>query len=277
MRGLVISPEYRVEDNGGIHFVTTDIDSLKLREYLLYWDKLDFPNTNIVSMGTTPETDYLESVGVLQRSVFNSNTFNGEFYAKIQLEALKKNNEKEKGSWSLAQPNSKLVLDKVSSHQTRNLEVELYRSLPIPSAEVSLDDILSFKEIRKDELLEFRSLMDGLYLEVIASGDPDRAKMKSIEQIQRKIVELNRVMDEANIKSLLGNLKVEIDVSKMFEKTLQGAGLGALFHFPVGVGAALGFASSFIQVKTELSLKPKEIPEGLKDYAYLYYTNKELT
>jgi hypothetical protein len=62
----------------------------------------------------------------------------------------------------------------------------------------------------------------------------------------------------------------------MIEKTLGAVGIGTLINFPVGVSAALGFASSFIQVKSELSLKPKEVPEGLRDYAYLYYAHKHL-
>ncbi|MDQ1005425.1 hypothetical protein QFZ28_006003 [Neobacillus niacini] len=118
--------------------------------------------------------------------------------------------------------------------------------------------------------------MDNLYLEIIDSGDPDRIKIKNIEQIQRKLIEINKVMSESRIKNLLGNLKIEFDVSQMILKTAGAIGAGTLFNFPVGVSAALGFASSFINVKSELGLKPKSIPEELKDYAYLYYASKDL-
>jgi hypothetical protein len=277
MRGLIISPEY-VADKGSFQLKSSQINPINLRQYLLYWDRLDFPDNNIISIGGSPEIEYLQEVGILQRSrVTAAGRWEvGEAFLWCQMEAFKENNHKEPGSWSLAQPNNKLVLDKASSVQTRNLEVELYQSLPIPSEEVSLEDILLFKENRKDELLEFRFLMDNIYSEIIESGDPDRTKLKSIEQLQRKIVELNMVMNEGKMKSLLGNLKIEVDVSKMVEKTAIGIGLGTIFNFPVGLSGVIGLASSFIQVKSELSLKPKEIPEGLRDYAYLYYAHKSL-
>lgn len=275
MRGLVISPEYTLTPNG-IQISSTTIDSNKLRQYLMYWDKLDYPNNNIISFGDTPEISYLKSVGVLKSSKIHIHSSGeiGELYAKSQLEAFNLNNSKEKGSWSLAQSNKNLILNRDASELTRSLEIELYKSLPVPSSEVSLEDILVFKEKRNDELLEFRSLMDKLYLEILDSGDPDRAKEKSIKEIQRKIFELNRLMDEAKMNKILGNLKVEVDISGMASKTMGAIGMATVFDFPIAVSAALGFASSFIKVKSELVFKPKDIPPELKDYAYLYYSNK---
>ncbi|MBZ5752447.1 DUF6236 family protein [Metabacillus sp. DBTR6] len=128
---------------------------------------MDFPDNNFISFGETPEIEYLKDVGVLKRSnfiVLSSNGGDGDLFSRIQVAAFKNNNELEKGYWSLAQPNRELILNKESSELTRNLEVELYECLPIPSPEVSLEDILHFKERRKDELLEFRRFMDNLYL-----------------------------------------------------------------------------------------------------------------
>lgn len=279
MRGLVISPEYEITNDGGINIVNSDIDAIKLRQYLLYWDKLDFPDNNFISIGGSSEIDYLKDVGVLQRSKHILQSFSssaGVLYSQIQLETLKNNNEKESGKWSIAQPNSKLILNEESCVLTRNLEVELYESLPVPTSDVSLEDVLFFKERRKDELLEFRHLMDNLYLEILDSGDFERARLKNIDQLQLKIIELDRVMSESRITRLLQNVKIELDYSQVVKNTVGAAVAGNAFGFPVGLSGALGFASSFIKVSSEFSLKPKNIPEGLKDYAYLYYSHKEL-
>ncbi|MFJ8072264.1 DUF6236 family protein [Peribacillus sp. NPDC096447] len=277
MRGIVVAPEITIIGENNFEVNNLAITSKQIRQYLLYWDKVDFP-LNFLSNATTPEIEYLKNVGFLKRSAISFSE-SGRFldiFLRNQYEVYKKNNEADPGRWSLAQPNRKLVLNRDNGVLSRNLEIELYNSLPIPTPEVSIEDILIFKERRKDELSEFRALTDGLYLEILDSGDPERAKVKSIEQIQRKIIDINTVMSESGIKSLLGNLKIEVDVSQMVSKTVGGIATATIFNFPVGVGAALGFASSFIQVKSELSLTPKDIPEGLKDYAYLYYAQKNL-
>lgn len=284
MRGAVIS---NVEFLGKKrYYYRTSLDPLKLRQYLLYWDKLDYPECIDPEYGSffiprdSTEISFLESANVLKRTKINMkrghvNT-NPSKFIKAQLTAFKLNNELEKGCWTLAQSNVELLLPKQDAVLTRNLEVDLFQCLPIPSEEVSLEDILLFKEHRRDEFLEFRSLMDNLYLEIIASGDPYRVKLKNIEQIQRKLTEISTIMGESRLKRLLGNLKIEVNVSDMILKTAGAVGAANLFQFPVGLSAALGFASSFINVKSEVVLKPRSIPEGLNDYAYLYYAHKNL-
>ncbi|MGG0789882.1 DUF6236 family protein [Peribacillus simplex] len=282
MRGVVIS---NVELLGIKRYRSSRyLDPIKLRQYLLYWDKIDYPECvdpdGFFESLDSPEINFLERANVLKRTKVNikprSSRVYEPYFIKAQLTAFKLNNELEKGCWTLAQSNAELLLPKEDAVLTRNLEVDLFQCLPIPSQEVSLADILLFKEHRRDELLEFRSLLDNLYLEIIASGDPDRVKVKNIEQLQQKLIEINSIMSESRIKRLMGNLKIEVNVSDMILKTAGAIGAATLFHFPVGVSAALGFASSFINVKSEFGLKPTSIPEGMKDYAYLYYAHKNL-
>ncbi|MFD2616156.1 DUF6236 family protein [Terrilactibacillus laevilacticus] len=278
MRGIVISP---VEITGKNSMVIKGLNPIKLRQYLLYWDKIDFPKNNLIGFGESPDIEFLKQVGVLKQTnvqVLLSGEMT-ELYLKGQIIALNKNNEAEKGCWSLGQTNTHLVLPKNDTVKKRNIEINLHQALPIPSDKVSLDDILYFKERRKDELLSFRGMMDELYLEVADSSDQDRAEIKNIEKLQRSLMDLHKVMDESFSHRLLGGLKVEIDVPNLFDaaiKTAKGAGAGAVFHFPVEYGAILGLASSFIKVSSEVSLRPKAIPDNLRDFAYLYYAEKEL-
>lgn len=283
MRGLVISPEYKTYENGAFS-ISSFIHPNKLRQYVLYWDKLDLPNNNIMYTEGDPEIQYLMDVGVLQRSMFyytsgsldSSNV--AEFYSKMQFEAYV-NNNKEKREWSLAQPNKELVLSKEVSEQTSTVEVHLYDSLPVPSPDTSLDDILHFKERREDELLEFRALMDGFYLELIKHGDSERAMELYIGNIQRKIIDIDKVMNESMMSRLRASTKIRFDLGDVIKNTIFGGIGGAtIFNSPsaIGVGATLGLATSCIKITTEKSLKPKGIPHELRDYAYLYYAEKEL-
>lgn len=47
------------------------IDPFRLRQYLLYWDKIDYPTNNILRVELTPDEKYLEEIGVLQRTHVN--------------------------------------------------------------------------------------------------------------------------------------------------------------------------------------------------------------
>lgn len=279
MRGIVVSP-VKITGKNSMK-VNGKIFPVDIRRYLLYWDRIDFPQNNIIGFGETPEISFLKDIGILKQSnirVLDSGEMT-KLYLKTQIEALKLNNEKEKGCWSLGQTNTHLVLPKNDTIKKRIVEINLHQALPIPSDKVSLDDILFFKERRKDELLSFRGMMDELYLEVSDSSDPERAEIKNIDKLRKSLVDLHKVMDESFTHRLLGGLKVEVDVPNLFDvavKTARGAGAGALFHFPVEYGAILGLASSFIKVSSEVSLRPKAIPDNLRDFAYLYYAEKEL-
>lgn len=279
MRGIVISPEVELIGDFGATVKSSNIDPINLRQYLLYWDKADFPLSTAIYFEDSPETMYLKEVGFLQRSVINLQ-FSGNFaeiFLKGQTEAFRENNMLQPGCWSIAQPNRKLILDAKSSILKETLEVDLYRCLPVPTLNVSLEDILKFKEQRKDELLEFRELVDNLYLETINSGDVERARIKNIELLQRKIVELDRVMNESKISRFLGSIKIEIDFTQALKNTLGAIITGKAFGFPLAISGAIGFTSSFIKLNSEFTLAPKELPADLKDFAYLYYAHKELT
>ncbi|ERK31956.1 DUF6236 family protein [Clostridium intestinale] len=281
MRGIIISPEYEIKGTS-LKIKTTEINPINLRQYLLYWDKIDFPNNNIISIGSSPEIRYLEEVGVLKRTFCNMNingTINFEdVYLDMQMNVFKQNNNLSDEIWSIAQPIKNIVLPKENRIETRNIQVELYDSIPVPSKEVSLEDILNFKERRHDELREFRIIMDEMYLSIINSPDIDLSKNMHISKLQNKIIDLNKLMNEAKMRRFLSSVKVELDISGILNSgvnALAGYTLGSTIGFPT-LGAVLGLAGSFVKVSHESSLKPKEIPDGMKDYAYLYYQNREI-
>lgn len=282
MRGIIVSSEYSGDSNrlvmhGG------GIDPLKLRQYLLYWDKIDYPFNNLIFMPLTPDEEFLENAGLLKRSEVNisfsgSLNINPEIFINSQL-AVFNNSNKIKGEiWSIAQPTKEVILPQKDSIQTRSVQVELFNCLPVPTTNVNLEDILNFKERRHNELKELRWLLDEMYNEIISSSDKDLTQNKAIEKLQKKVIDINRVMDESKIKKCLKSMKARINVgdiivagAKIGFATMAGGAIGKATE-----GALLGLATSSINISKELSLVPKGIPEDLKDYAYLFHANKEL-
>lgn len=280
MRGIVISPEYKILEDGYLK-IGPGLDSEKLRQYVLYWDKIDFPNNNLFSFSGTPEVDFLIQEGIMQRTQYRFDNVVPtletivDIYTNMQHITFIENNKREKAAWSMAQPNRELILNKDLGLNTRVLEVNLYNSLPIPSAENSLEDILKFKDRRRDELEHFRFLMDGFYQNLLKSGDSERAMLSYLEEIERQINAIKKTMNESFLKTLWKSLKARYDVSEMMKNGAIGT-IGAMsLDLPVLTSGLLG-AVSAIKVNTEISLKPKDIPDNSKAYAYLYYADKEL-
>lgn len=278
MRGIVVTNEFEAKGSN-INIISSSIDSVKLRQYLLFWDRIDFPCNNLLYCGLNEEEEYLEKVGILQRTSLNefpNGLINMEkLMLDMQMNAFETNNCKENEIWSLAQPNKNIVLPDNKSVRSATLHLDIFNSIPIPHNSVDLDKILNFKEKRYAELLEYRYCMDNVYLELLKSPDIDISKSIAIRNMQKKIIELNKIMDESLIKRILGSIKVELDITSLVVYGISGLITGSAIGFPE-VGTLLGLAGSAIKVSSDVSLKPRKIPENLKDYAYLYYAQKEL-
>ena len=105
-RGVVVSP-YFTFDGKLLHFPgLVGIEPTNLKHYLLYWDKVEFPNNNMFHIGDAPEFDFLYQENVLQRTNVNINGFSGnmgDVYLIAQATAVKELNDRESGKWTLAQ------------------------------------------------------------------------------------------------------------------------------------------------------------------------------
>lgn len=283
MRGLVIIPEF--EGNETSLNTSMGINPNKLRQYLLYWDKIDFPKNNMIYIESSPEVKYLENANILQRTEYKGTNnglikMNANFYLDMQIYAFNKNNNNKNGEiWSIAQCGKNIELPLENSIKAKTLQVELYNSIPVPNSEVSLEDILDFKEHRYDELQEFRIIMDEMYLSIINSTDKDFTKNMAIEKFQNKLIDLDKIMNESKIERIKNNIKVSLDISGLITSGItvfEGYKYGNMVGKPI-TGALLGLITpSILKISYECTLKPKKIPTNLKDYAYLYYQNKEL-
>ena len=145
-RGLVITPRF-VWDGQTLSFPVTDLESSDLRRYCLYWDRLDFPDNNLISIGSSAETEYLASVGVLNRTrvTVRQSGDVAALYLLAQFEAFRQLSMREPGLWALGQSAARFYAPGDSSPSARGIEVELYEALPTPPDNVGLSDVLEFR------------------------------------------------------------------------------------------------------------------------------------
>lgn len=277
-RGIVITTPF--EFDGNMLSTKGPIDPISLRQYLLYWDKIDWPDNNLISIGgETPELLFLIDAGLIERTVIRFASFSGNFAYSLlimQEAALALRNKQEPGCWSLAQPRKQLILPDEASEKYRTIEVELYQSIPVPVAAAPIEDILEFKERRRDELISFRGIMDSPYLEVINSCDLPRAKTRTINEIEHNLSDLNRVFNETWKEKLLSTVKVELNIPNLATHALTGAGTAVVFGFSPAVGAAIGAMTAALKLDFSSTVRAKNLPRELLDFAYLHHIGKEL-
>ena len=133
-------------------------------------------------MGLTPSLEFLQGERIVRKTNARPHFSGGmaELWVRAQLEAWRLNEMREPGAWSLAQQGDFFWLPEEERVRTRGIETALYNALPVPSDDVSFEEILEFKVRRAAELQEFRSELDALYLSLIESADIPRAMTASV-------------------------------------------------------------------------------------------------
>lgn len=278
-RGVIISP-YFTYDGHSLHFPgLVGIEPHHLRHYLLYWDKIEYPNNRFIHIASSPEIVALEQAGLLQRTVVELPSFSGDIgsaYIISQAVAAQKLNQCAAGKWTVAQSGPQLVLPSTLSTNVASLEIELFNVLPSPGADVPFDSIIKFKEKRHDELVAFRSYMDTIYLDISSSGDLPRAKTITIEKLERALRDLNNAAEESWATKLLSGFKIELSIPNILDNAVKGAGVAAMMGAPISLGAGLGAVGGVIKVELSTASRVNGLPRELKDFAYICNVQKEL-
>lgn len=269
-RGIVLSPKFSYLPTGGVLF-NSAVDELELRKYLLYWDKINVPESSYLKFDCH-EFRFLQDVGVLDRTPYGKeydgyafhmqgshrcsmnirtgdntglgiiddctstmlNRRAGDEILRAHEDVYMLLNGKEPGLWSKGQMSSSLM--SFDAENKLGIELNLYNALPVPSVDTSLDCIVKFKESREDELIAFRYYLDGIYRSVINSGDLPigRAFDSEMSRLNVTLRDLDRTMKESKIKVVAGSLKSVMS----------------------GMDGILGTGAGFAGIATLLSLSP---------------------
>lgn len=248
-RGIVISPPFTVLSEGGFT-CGGDPSPADLRKYLLYWDEIDYPDNNLISIGAGPDLEFLITAGAASRTRVqfqgSISSGNGEFFLAAQQAVFDKRDNESPGHWSLAQLSTAPYF--ANSTPTISVEYQLWNMLPVPQADVPLNEILEFKLVRRDELVALRVYLDDLYQSIISAADVPRAKSTQIAKLEIALSEVDRVLGESGIAKKMSSLRGFI--AGEFTN-ITGTGLGAAGIAPFidmsplaagAIGAGVAFA-----------------------------------
>lgn len=171
---------------------------------------------------------------------------------EAQEAAFRKNNTDEPGCWTIAQLSN---IPFYTNHaEVTGVELELYDMLPVPSADTPLDDILTFKDKRKDELIAFRCYLDEINEAIISAKDVPRAKNMQLAKLELALKDIDKTIRESGIKRLTTNLKhvINSDFSGIFGVGLGFAGISSLIGMSPIIAGVAG-AGLITTVKTVMS------------------------
>lgn len=276
-RGIIVSPSITIKDGGSLYIDSSEISDQQIRMALFFWDKFDWPDNNIISMGNgnTDDLRFLKECGIFNRTKVNLASFSGgieKALLQMQDEIVKQKNTIEPGNWSIQRLGEELLSEPSFTQNQKVIEFDLYNSVPLPSTDVPLNDILEFKEKHKSEMLAFRMLMDEMYLSILNSPDQLSAKSAALLRLSVAIADLHKSMKSASIqRSLLSYRVVLNDFSDMWDTITRGYGAYELINTSVGneLAAVLGAANALFKVSSKQAPMSKNLPSELKDYAYL--------
>lgn len=275
-RGLVVSPPIEIQGSR-LSVRSSNLDPQELRFALLFWDRLVWPSSRAVHFASGPDELFLENVGVLSRPEY---TFNGDAaqgIAKGQIQAFLDLESSEPGTWAMAQGENSLLLKDTHFEAGKGALIELHHAIPIPTVDVPLNDILEFKERRRDDLILMRHQLDTFVLEIEGAVDKTFELQKRIAKLDDACANLLKVGKEWQFPVYLSNIKASFSLSPLKFLPAIGGGwkLGESYGLAAAaVVAAMAGATSTLDIKGDYGLR--SVKQQQSPYRYSYQIHKEL-
>jgi hypothetical protein len=251
-RGLVIALPFTTD--AGAVSVQPSFARASLRQYLLYWDKLDWPDNDRVSIRINNDDDlnFLQKAGILQRSMVelgDSVSSPAEAMLRAQTSALETLNQADPGAWSLAQHAAALASVAEGTAESCVMELLLDSALPVPIDDTPIEDVLEFKERRRAELLRLQAAMDDIYFRLSEhdTRDVPRARLRELDLLDAALRDLHSAFADSFARRLLSSMKIELSVPSIAATALAGAVVGSTFALPLAAGAAFGAIAAAVK------------------------------
>jgi hypothetical protein len=277
IRGLVISSKMHIA--GDSVFVEGGIDPQELRFALFFWDQLAWPTSNIIRVRSSPNEEFLESEGILIRphTQINFAGVPAHLIAKGHFAAFKELEKQSPGSWALAQGENSFQWDELLMGEGKGALLQLKRAVPIPTTDVPLEEILEFKNRRKDELLLFRQQFESFLSDIETSGNPKETLHKCINEIDQACADLITVGREWQFPVKLSDFKSSFTFNPS-RFILSGLAAWTFTH-PFGLAAAtaasgLATIGSVLDIKNDKGFRSIKAP--MSPYKYAYHINNDL-
>lgn len=278
-RGIVVANPTQIvhESRGSSPYGVVAFHPIYLRKYLLYWDEIHWATISTANIGMTPDLSTLVDENILHIyyiPVYPLLVSYSDLHTRTsiaQLSLLDDLNQTGNGIFVIGQPGPGLFLPEDERQISPGIEVKITNGLPSFTADVPIEEILKFKEERRDELLHFQNTLSEFGVNLSGTDNYERAANVGMEKLQLRLNGLHRVMNERyKGKIILSSLKTiftSVSLSTELINALRGNPFRIDRVFSDGTTIA-GIIGDILTLR-----KP---PENFSDIAYLYWIEKAI-
>lgn len=285
----VITPAndvYSIEDHN--FSMSAFVAPEKLRYFVLYWDKVILTESSFGRSPLNSEMELLAKAGVLGKCVnhifISGPTPKMQSPAKVYIDAMAEAayqmHDKDPGRWTIHYPDA-LSLSGNKTAEMYTAKIELLNCLPIPRADIPLNELLDFKLRKRDELIGLREALDELYAKIASSNDIPHSKLSEISRLEKAMVDWSKC-DDGNIFSRLLSTRTtiaDVGLREVAVGAWSGLAVGSQWSTDpiVGLGlSALGAASGAASnIRFEFSTSRQLKNSAQLDLSYLSSMKEE--
>jgi hypothetical protein len=277
-RGVILGPDTEINvATNKVHMITSEPNAGLLRHALLYWDKIDFPQNNIIRVESR-DIEFLKQVGVAQTTQIRM-SMGGEMaalYVAAQFAAFRHLNKENPDMWTLGQHAKSFTGFSSEITKAQLAEIEINGVLPTPPDDTPLADILELKQKRQNEFRALPIAVDELYDEVLKSAQMPRAESAAVHRLQTVIEDIRNCVDQSWLDRLKSSVKFDFNIPTAIANAINGGVAASVMFDPTlaPIGAAAGAMVNSIKFESKLGSVLKNMPENTKGFAYLYHVEK---
>lgn len=245
----------------GLFVVNPLIETKKLRQSILYWDKIVVPCVPDFFVGNlhSPGIYEIASAGIVEQIYTDypqpgemaQSLYNAHMGLMLKLFSDKKDNY-------TAYDIGELFIGRSDVQVNGGELIYLVNAIPQPSEDVSITELLEFKEKRKDELRTLMTHLNSLELRIREAETKDTEFKKCINEIDIACRDIIRLYKERNIKFNLSNATFNFSMKEMIEYGGSAYAATKLLGLPETasiIAGTIAGISSAIEIKDAISFK----------------------
>lgn len=241
-------------------------DPTEIRYATLLWERVHLPECWLETHLLVEDVKFLVDEGVLYNPITkiprDVDPIEGVLIAREKM--FRELEAASPGRWALGAGVAGVVTPQSALVENRGLLVRLHRMLPVPDSDVSLVDLLDFREKHAQERFELRGHIETVYKRILEAPDRPLAEVGGANEIARASNDIVQKLKIRGIKGSVGNL----DLSISFD--FSAAGINYLQTQSLSAAAVAGFGTSIAKSVTA-GLKRKLVGNGPYSYVASYH------
>lgn len=271
-RGILLSAPIAYDRNR-LLIKSSSVNPAELRRATLFWDRLVWPDSQIISLGSNDDEKLLESEGLLARprptryndaaNVGNMSALmritdskditigieQAKHFAQQHVDEFLDLERIEPGQWAMSQGEDSFVMKNENFVEGRGQLVTLSRAIPLPDPNYPLHDLLEFKQRRSDEIVALNYELDKFFSQIANAKDPSFEMSRLLRVLDKQCADMLKAARESKRKFHLGDLSFSLSLDSIESAAnrivaWEAYGIAAT-GLPI-VGSVLGGTASLI-------------------------------